>query len=98
MRWMKAGYSRVKLRDFLPGFLALFIDAADLFLGGGVVGGLGLDLLGMGEGAGGEALFVVEFGEVDVAAVLFGSFAGIGAGREEAEGEEIEEANAHDFV
>ena len=62
------------------------------------MGRLGLDLLGVGEGAGGEALLVVEFGEVDVAAVLFGSFAGIGAGREEAEGEENEEAAAHGSV
>ena len=52
----------------------------------------------MGEGTGGEALLVVELGEVDVAAIFLGSFAGIGAGGEEAEGEENEEAAAHGSV
>lgn len=67
---------------FLPGFFACFVDAADPFLGGGVVGRLGLDLLGVGEGAGGEALLIIELGKVDVAAVLLGFLAGIGAGGE----------------
>ena len=62
------------------------------------MGGLGLDLLGVGEGAGGEALFVVEFGEVDVAAVFLGFFSGVGTGGKEGEGKDHEEVGAHDGV